>query len=90
VNVPTTPTQVGGQFKGTLSGWEYVNVQVGGDLNVSQMFAVGPWVGFFAGAYSSRQMSGMGTDTGGAISIPSDQRTFHGWVQFGVKGTVYL
>ncbi len=90
VNVPTSPTQMAGPFKGSLNGWEYVNVQVGTDFNLSERFGLGPWVGFFAGAYSSRQMSGLGTDTGGAISIPADQRTFHGWVQFGVKGTVYL
>jgi hypothetical protein len=75
-----------GKHTSSLTGWEYVNVQVGTDFNLSERFGLGPWVGFFAGAYSSRSDW---TPTGGG-SIPSDQRTFHGWVQFGLKGTVYL
>jgi hypothetical protein len=85
ITVPAPDAQAG-KHSATLSGWEYVNVQVGGDLNVSRTFAVGPWVGVFAGAYSTRTDW---TPTGGG-SIPADQRTFHGWVQFGLKGTANL
>jgi hypothetical protein len=85
VTVPAGDPQAG-KYSASLSGWEYVNVQVGGDMNVSSAFAVGPWVGLFAGAYSTRSDW---TPSGGG-SIPADLRAFHGWVQFGLKGTVNL
>jgi len=70
----------------TADGWEYFNIQVGGDFALSKMFSVGPYVGFSGGSYTSQ--TNPLTDT--SESIPSADRTFHGWFQLGVKGTVNL
>jgi hypothetical protein len=68
-----------------FSGWEYFNVQAGLDFNLSKTFAVGPYVGYFGGSYSS-----VSDSEGASGSIPSEFRAFHGWIQFGAKGTVNL
>jgi hypothetical protein len=72
----------------TMSGWEYFNVQAGLDFNLSPMFAVGPWIGFFGGSYSTVSGTWSGEQQG--PTIPSSARTFHCWLQFGAKGTVNL
>ncbi len=77
----------------TLNGWEYLNLQTGLDFNVAKAFAVGPYIGFLAGAYSSIVASGAsntgpGENWGGSIDPAA--RSFHGWFQFGVKGTLNL
>ncbi|MEI6224024.1 MAG: hypothetical protein WCS72_04685 [Deltaproteobacteria bacterium] len=76
----------------TYSGWEYFNVQAGLDWNLSKTFAFGPYVGFFGGSYSTLTGNSTGPGAGGAVSgsIPSGYRAFHGWLQFGLKGTVTL
>jgi hypothetical protein len=68
----------------SVSGWEWFNVQTGLDFNLSKTFAVGPYIGFFGGQYSSGTVEGVST------TIPSSNRTFHGWWQLGAKGTVNL
>lgn len=72
----------------TLSGWEYFNVQAGLDFNLSRMFAIGPYVGYFGGSYTSVSADLSGTAVNGTIA--SEFRAFHGWIQFGAKGTVNL
>ena len=72
----------------TYSGWEYFNVQAGLDFNLSRMFAVGPYVGYFGGTFTS--MSSTQAGASASASIPSEFRAFHGWIQFGAKGTVNL
>ncbi len=72
----------------TFSGWEYFNVQAGLDFNLSPMFSVGPWLGYFGGSYST--VSGTWSGEAQGPTIPSDARAFHGWFQFGAKGTVNL
>ena len=72
----------------TYSGWEYFNAQLGLDMNFSRTFAFGPWAGFFGGSYSS--VSGDWSGEAQGPSIPSDSRAFHGWFQFGLKGTLNL
>jgi hypothetical protein len=77
----------------TVNGWEYLNVQTGLDFNVAKAFAVGPYIGFLAGTYSSIVASGASnTGPGGnwGGSIDPAARSFHGWFQFGVKGTLNL
>jgi hypothetical protein len=73
----------------SVNGWEYFNVQAGLDWNLSKTFAFGPWFGFFGGSYSNASF----TDENGATTsgtIDSGLRTFHGWWQFGLKGTLNL
>ena len=72
----------------TFSGWEYFNVQGGLDFNLSRTFAVGPYLGYFGGSYTSVSSSLNGV--GGSSAIDSEFRAFHGWIQFGAKGTVNL
>jgi len=72
----------------TFSGWEYFNVQAGLDFNLSKTFAVGPYVGYFGGTYTSLSANLSGASTSSAID--SEFRAFHGWIQFGAKGTVNL
>ena len=77
----------------TMNGWEYLNVQAGLDFNVAKAFAVGPYVGFIGGTYSSIVASGasdtgVGANYGGAVDPAA--RSFHGWFQLGVKGTLNL
>jgi hypothetical protein len=87
-------TQVQGSAGGvsaslTVSGWEYFNAQAGIDFPVAKAFAIGPYVGYSGGTYTtiSGNIGGLG---GGSDSIPSEFRTFHGWFQFGLKGTLNL
>ncbi len=83
----------------TYSGWEYFNVQIGLDWNVSRTFAFGPYVGYFGGSYSSKSGTLRSTTLlppspevvlDVSSSIPSEFRAFHGWFQFGLKGTVNI
>lgn len=90
VIVPASGNAASGQFQARMNGWEWVNVQVGGDIGVNAATTVGPYVGFFGGTYSTMSTAGMGHGNGAAESIPSDVRSFHGWVQFGLKGSFDL
>ena len=73
----------------TVNGWEYFNVQGGVDFPVASAFAIGPYLGYSGGTYTSGtgSLSGIG---GSTESIPSSLRTFHGWFQFGLKGSLNL
>ncbi len=79
-----------GDFSGTLNGWEWFNVQVGLDWNLTKAWAVGPYVGFFGGEYTTLTMTGPLPGLDGSQTIPSSARSFHGWWQFGLKGTFNL
>jgi len=70
------------------SGWEYLNVQTGLDVNVATAFAVGPYVGFIGGTYSNLKAKFDGVPFNRAVDPAS--RSFHGWLQLGVKGTLTL
>jgi len=77
----------------TMNGWEYVNVQAGLDFKVAKAFALGPYLGFLGGNYSSIVASGasnngVGANYGGSVDTAA--RSFHGWLQLGVKGTLTL
>ncbi len=68
--------------KPSLNGWEYFNVQGGVDFPLSKLFAIGPYVGYFGGSYTT-----VSDGSGSSISVPSGNRAFHGWFQFGAKAT---
>jgi hypothetical protein len=79
----------GGQSaSATFSGWEYFTVQAGVDFPLSRMFALGPYLGYSGGTYTNVSLDS--TLLTQSESIPSANRAFHGWFQFGVKGTVNL
>jgi len=65
---------------GSLSGFEWVNLQVGGDFAVTPRFFVGPYV-----AVSFAQFSDASGSAGSGASIPSGDRRFHEWIMAGLR-----
>jgi outer membrane protein W len=57
-----------------FTGFEFLNLQAGGDYKVNEQFSVGPYVQFSLGQYSSAE----GED------IP--ETSMHQWLNFGVRG----
>ncbi len=82
IAIPTDSAKV------TCSGWEFFNVQAGLDFNLSKMFAIGPYLGYFGGSFST--VSGTWSGVPQGPTIPSEFRAFHGWFQLGAKGTINL
>jgi hypothetical protein len=70
------------------SGWEYLNLQIGLDYKVASAFAVGPYAGIIGGTYSNLKAT-FGDQPFNRAVDPS-ARSFHGWWQFGLKGTLNL
>lgn len=70
-------------------GFEFFNLQVGGDFKVSEAFAMGPYVAFSLGQYDTITVSATGQPSQ-SIDIPSSAKSTHEWLQFGVKGTFNL
>ena len=74
----------GGQSAGSsYSGFQFVNVQVGGDYKVMPNLGVGPFVMFSLGEFSGCSFSG-GLAGGASCSIPSS--ALHEWLTFGIRG----
>ncbi len=73
----------GGSGEIAVKGWEFFNLQVGGDFLVSSVFGIGPYAAFSLGQYST------GTITVGSASLNGDitNKKVHGWLQLGVRGT---
>ena len=64
-----------------LSGWEFVNVQLGLDFALGSAVKLGPWVSFSIGQYGS-----IGGSSGGSgISGDITNKTIHEWVMGGVR-----
>jgi hypothetical protein len=70
----------------TFKGWEYFNLQLGGDFTISRVFSLGPYVAFSLAQYQSLSLSG-GVFT---FSPEIANKKTHAWLQFGVKGTFNL
>ncbi len=66
-----------------VKGFEFANLQLGGDYRVSPDIAVGPYVAFSIGQYSTLDVD---TPLGSASGDIADKK-MHMWLQFGVKGT---
>jgi hypothetical protein len=78
-----------GSAKATLtySGWEYLNLQVGGDMKVSETFSFGPYVMFSVAQYGKVKVdNNVVPSLNFDGSIPSDQKAMHQWFGFGVRG----
>jgi outer membrane protein W len=65
-----------------FSGLELVNLQAGGDYEVNERFALGPFVQLAVGRYSNGESDLPGE---GTVDIPMDE-TFHEWVTVGIRG----
>ncbi len=76
----------GGSVTVSPKGFEFFNLQVGGDYRVSPLFSVGPYAAFSLGQYSTLSIDP--TPVGYDDSIAS--KSVHEWLQFGLKGTLNL
>jgi outer membrane protein W len=66
----------------TLKGWEFLNLQLGGDYVVNPQLAVGPYVMFSIAQYSDAEVESGGVSVSGSI----DKKAVHEWFGFGVRG----
>lgn len=64
------------------SGFEYLNLQIGGDWLLSPIFRLGPYVQLSLAQYDSMSAAGY------TVTFPS--KSMHEWLQFGLKGTFDL
>lgn len=72
----------------TFSGFEIVNVQVGGDYHLSPNASIGPFASFALSQYSNQSAALNGQDA----QIPSsiEHTALHEWLTIGIKGTFDL
>jgi hypothetical protein len=68
-----------GQADASLSGFEFLNLQGGGDYRLAPQFALGPFISFSIARY--------GSASSGGTSIDIQQTAVHEWLQIGVRGT---
>jgi hypothetical protein len=66
----------------SVNGFQFVNVQAGGDYKVMPNFGVGPFVMFSLGQYSNCSLSGAASSS--TCTIP--QTAMHEWLTLGVRG----
>jgi hypothetical protein len=75
----------GGTNTTDVSGWEFLNLQVGGDYGVNERFAVGPYLQFSLGQYSKMKVEDTSDPTENFDgSIP--EKGLHQWFGFGIRG----
>jgi outer membrane protein W len=66
----------------TATGWEFLNLQVGGDVKVGQTFWLGPFVSFQVDETTS-----LSADfNGGSFSVTDFKKALHEWLVFGIRG----
>ena len=66
----------------SASGWEYFTLIGGADFEVAKGLAVGPFVSFAVGQYTTVKEPG-----GSSESIPSGDQTLHEWLTIGLRGS---
>ena len=76
----------GENVSSTLHGFEFVNLQIGGDYRVSNRFALGPFASASLGQYSQGSVGG----SDGEVSSAIDKPALHQWITLGLKGTFDL
>lgn len=74
LNAAISGTPIGGQYR----GWQFVNVQLGGDFKVVRGFGLGPFAMFSLGQFDT-----VGGDAG-SVSVTAQE--LHEWLTFGVRG----
>jgi hypothetical protein len=69
----------------TYSGFEFLNVQVGGDYRVNDQFSVGPYLSFSVAQYSKAKVENSLTP---ALNFDGDitDKGVHEWFGFGIRG----
>jgi outer membrane protein W len=78
----TSATVMGRSIGGQYSGFQFVNIQAGGDYKVMPNLGIGPFVMFSLGQYSS--VSG----SSGALTLSEDiqNKGLHEWLTLGIRG----
>jgi outer membrane protein W len=66
----------------TATGFEFGNVQLGGDIPVAPNFAIGPFVSLSFGEYGDVSFS----QGGASMDMTITSKSFHEWLEFGVRG----
>jgi hypothetical protein len=66
----------------TLSGFQFFNLQIGGDYKVMPNLGIGPFVMFSLGSYGSCNASSGGQ----SASCPGYQSGTHEWLTIGIRG----
>jgi hypothetical protein len=67
---------------GSLSGWEFGNLQLGLDFALGSAVKLGPWVSFSIGQYGTVSAAGSG---GASASVDIPNKTIHEWIMGGVR-----
>lgn len=76
----------GGQSLGSaaFNGFQFVNLQIGGDYKVMPNLGVGPFVMFSLGEYSGCSLNGPNGQSAGTCTIQNT--AMHEWLTFGIRG----
>lgn len=74
-------------FSASASGFEYLDVQLGGDARVAPNVAVGPFVGFAIGQYRTGTYVSVVQQRGSSsLSHEIADKPFHEWLLLGLRG----
>lgn len=66
----------------TFKGWEFLNLQLGGDYMLNPQFGIGPYIMFSIAQYSTAEFESGGLTLSGDI----EKKAVHEWLGFGVRG----
>jgi hypothetical protein len=72
--------------KASLNGLQFVNVELGGDYKVLRSLGIGPFAVFSLNEYSGCSESASGGGMSASTSCSIDQKAFHEWLTFGLRG----
>lgn len=80
------------KITGTTRGWEWVNLQAGGDYAVTPAFKAGLYASWAVGRYGYQggEVSGTGVADGTAGGGLGSDAATHSWFTFGVRGAYDL
>lgn len=82
--IASVSESAGGQSAGgSYSGFQFVNLQVGGDYKVMPNLGVGPFIMFSLGEFSGCSYSGAASSLG---SCNINNTAMHEWLTFGIRG----
>ena len=78
----------GASIKGNTRGWEWVNLQAGGDWVIAPSFSAGLYVQYAIGqfTYQGGEVSGTGMFDGSAGGGLGSDASTHQWFTFGLRG----
>ena len=71
----------------TLNGFD-LDFQLGGDIRIGKLFALGPFIGLRVGNYRSVSVTSSGAQA--SADIPEASQATHGWLTFGLRGSFSL